>query len=464
MIFKHKQQNSFLRGRSYNKTVVILLAITLFNLLSCKKFVEVNTITGKLLSDQIFDNDATANSAIAGIYRQSRDNLNVYLGLYNSMQSDEVAEYNGTVTYDNYKNNMVVSTETTLPWTGLYTIVYSCNAAIEGIGQSTGMSAAAKQYYTGEAKFNRAFAYFYLVNLFGDVPLITSTDVQASSTASRTASAAVYAQIISDLKDAENLLGTDYTYTGGERTRANKWVAAALLARVYLYQQDWPDAEAQATAVINSGLYNLLSTPTGIFTKNNNEVILQWANSSTDANQIATFYIFTTSPGAICTSFLLNAFESGDLRKSIWLKAGTYSSQTLYYPFKYTTTAIAPNEYYTVIRLAELYLIRAEARAEQNNVSNAVSDLNVIRSRAGLPGLSSSISQSACLSATMQERRVELFTECCHRWFDLKRTGAIDAVMNAEKPSTWKSTAALLPIPLTNIQRDPNLKQNPGYQ
>jgi hypothetical protein len=115
-----------------------------------------------------------------------------------------------------------------------------------------------------------------------------------------------------------------------------------------------------------------------------------------------------------------------------------------------------------VLRLAELFLIRAEANAQLNNVSNAVDDLNVLRTRAGLDLLPNSLSQQDCLNAVYQERRVELFAEWGHRWFDLKRTGQADAVLGTMKPA-WKSSAVLYPIPFGEIQLNPLLTQNAGY-
>ena len=121
-----------------------------------------------------------------------------------------------------------------------------------------------------------------------------------------------------------------------------------------------------------------------------------------------------------------------------------------------------------VLRLAEQYLIRAEASANSGDLGGAIKDLNTIRSRAGLPPLANSLNRSQVLSAVAQERKVELFAEWGHRWFDLKRTGAIDSVMSIVTPqklpgSKWNSYQQLYPISLTQLSYNPNLKQNPGY-
>ena len=114
-----------------------------------------------------------------------------------------------------------------------------------------------------------------------------------------------------------------------------------------------------------------------------------------------------------------------------------------------------------MFRLAEQYLIRAEARAEQGDLTGAATDLNAIRSRAGL-GATTASNQINLLAAILHERQVELCFEEGFRWFDLKRTGTIDAVLGTVKP-TYKPYAALYPIPFTQTQLNPFLTQNPGY-
>jgi starch-binding outer membrane protein, SusD/RagB family len=134
------------------------------------------------------------------------------------------------------------------------------------------------------------------------------------------------------------------------------------------------------------------------------------------------------------------------------------------YPYKYKVrTGVYPyTEYNMVLRLAELYLIRAEARAQQGKLSEAITDLNRIRSRAGLSGLAPTLTQAQVLAAVVQERRIELLAEWGHRWSDLRRTGQADAVLETEKPG-WQPGDAYYPIPLSELQRNPNMVQNPGY-
>lgn len=433
---------------------------------SCKKFVEVNELKDKLLAKQVFESVSTANAATAGIYKTIRSsNILTHITLYNSYVSDDIVPYLGAST-NSFVINKIDPISTQVMWSPYYTVIYAANSVIEGLTDNGNLPATTVAYYLGEAKFIRALMYFYLANLYGDCPLILNTDVNANNIMPRTPVAQVYAQMIKDLQGAIGGLGNDYSFTGDERIRANKWVAKALLARVYLYLKDYTQAEREANDVITSGTYSLLNGPAGIFNKNNTEAILQWANTPTEVNTVATNFIYTSSPSSICTSFLLNAFENNDQRKTTWIKTQTYAGQPVSVPYKFTTTAAGSNEYYTMIRLAEMYLIRSEGKAMRDDFQGCIDDVNLIRQKHGglNTPLAAPVNQSAALDVILHERQVDLFTEGCHRWLDLKRTGRLNAVMQAEKPSTWQSYAALYPIYTTDIQRNPNLKQNPGYE
>ena len=171
-----------------------------------------------------------------------------------------------------------------------------------------------------------------------------------------------------------------------------------------------------------------------------------------------------SAPTYLLRPELLNDFESGDLRKQYWVAVREFGGDSLYYAFKYKVYGnYAPiSESYVMLRLADQYLIRAEALAEQGNLANALDDLNLVRSRAGLTELSG-LSQAELLDAIYHERRIEFFCEFGNRWYDLKRTGRVDAVLGLLKPDTWQSTDALWPIPQNQINQNPALKQNPGY-
>ena len=147
---------------------------------------------------------------------------------------------------------------------------------------------------------------------------------------------------------------------------------------------------------------------------------------------------------------------------SHWVKWVDYVGVQYPIPNKYKSSAPG-TERYNLFRLAELYLVRAEASAQMEDIASAVTDINVLRSRAGLLPISDAISKVECLQAIAHERQVELFAETGHRWLDLKRTGQLDAVLQPLKSATWAPHAALFPIPLADLQNNPQLEQNPGY-
>ncbi|HSC40346.1 MAG TPA: RagB/SusD family nutrient uptake outer membrane protein, partial [Chitinophagaceae bacterium] len=239
-----------------------------------------------------------------------------------------------------------------------------------------------------------------------------------------------------------------------------------LLARAYLYKKDYVNAEAEATKVIGAtDVSYSLPLDSLAFVNTSPEVILQFANLN-GFSQFGGYYrtsSATAAPSYTLNPVIANAFEAGDTRRRDWVDSVTVGTTKYYKIRKYKlVTATAGNEYDVILRLAEQYLIRAEARAQQNNISGAQADINAIRTRAGL-GNTPAATQAALLAAVAQERKVELFGEMSHRWFDLKRTGQADAVISPLKPATWKSTAVLMPIPVSQIQANGNLTQNNGY-
>jgi starch-binding outer membrane protein, SusD/RagB family len=449
----------------YKTYIIAALIIFGFIFQGCRKYVSIPNPTDQLTDGSVFSNESTANEAISGIYQSLRDNVfySPTPTILTGLSADELRDYFSDPAFDEFqKNAITVSNSYNLQmWSGLFNVVYQANAAIEGLSASALISST-KNQLLGEAKFLRAFAYFYLVNLYGEVPLFTTTDINKTATAARSSVDTINAQIINDLKDAESEMASTNSFAGGENIRANSWCAQALLARVYLYSKDWSDAQLQSTDIIASGNYALETNLNNVFTKNNTESILQLANNSSDYVYEANYFIPSPDPYIICTTSFVNAFATGDLRKTNWLQSGAYISDSFYSPFKYQYTSSGSGEYYTLMRLAEQYLIRAEANANQKNTSAALDDINTIRHRAGLSDISGNISSDSCLLLILHERQCELFAECGHRWFDLKRTGNLD-ILNTEKTSPWNPGAALYPIPFPDLQKDNNLSQNAGY-
>ena len=451
-----------------------LFLLTIIVLSACKKFIEVDPPNNLIISDVVFRNDSTAKAAVAGIYSEMMNNGNQFCAgaqtLYAGLSADELYYYSPSVIYDEYYKNEITqvthsSVLSFLFWEPAYKYIYVANLCIEKINSSASLSPVMKNQLTGEAKFIRAFCYFNLVNLFGGVPLVTETDYKKNAVKPRAGADEVYSQIVNDLQDARNLLANNYP----EKARPNKLAAAALLARVYLYKKDWVNAESMASVVINSGSFSLVTNLSNVFLKNSNEAIwqLQPVNPNVntwEGNSILPASVSAT-PTFLVTNSLVSSFETNDQRKTAWIASRVFSAQTVYYPFKYKVCGSgAPlTEYYTVLRLAEQYLIRAEARANQNNLPQAIDDINIIRTRAGLTNVPYTLTQDQVLSAIEQERKIELMFEWGHRWFDLKRTGKADSILGTLKPGSWQPTDKLWPIPVNQVNANPTLTQNPGY-
>lgn len=443
-----------------------LVLITM--LTSCEDLIEVDRPRNQLISATVFEDDLTAVAAISGLIVSASGSYTSATYL-NALSADELMIEQGD--WVQFYQNEIQSVDPSVfaNWKGAFGLISRANSCIEGLEKSEKVTAALKNQLLGEAKFVRAFFHFYLVNLFGDVPYITTTDWMVNGLVSRMPVSDVYDKIIIDLLEAKSLLAEDYSYSQNERVRPNKWVATALLARVYLYQEDWIPAEEQATTVINNtSLYSLNSDLNKVFLKNSSEAILQVIppfplKFTTEGSIFQTTYSPTT---ATLTAGLFNAFETNDSRKAAWIGLGASGGITWYYPRKYKENSVTGTgaEYYMIFRLAEQYLIRAEARAKLNKLTgpnSAESDINIIRDRAGLPP-TTAVTQQELLDAIEQERRVELFIEWGHRWMDLKRTGRAAAVLSPIKPN-WNNTDVLYPIPYSELQLNPNMTQNDGY-
>jgi hypothetical protein len=439
----------------------------------CDDFVAVDAPRIDLTRSTVFKSDATAKAAMNDIYYNmhstefaSGDPRSLsYLG---SISSDEQVDYTtgglGLVTQPFYHHTLTPTDQAiTGSWSQLYSWIYKSNAVLEGLAGSTGISEKVTLQLKGESKFIRAFAHFYLVNLWGPVPVITSTDYERNRNVARQSESEVYAQIIADLIEAQSLLADDYSASANERTKPNKWVVTAFLARTYLYSDDWKNAELQSSSVIsNADRYSLQSDLKNVFAKNNPEAIWQFKPTSINLPQDRlTFTIAGTTPslGALRNE-LVDAFIAGDKRRENWVSSvADVNGQTYHFATKYgSSTQLA--EYSTVLRLAEQYLIRAEARIHLGNFEGARQDINIIRERAGLGAITANDAESLLL-ANYNERRLEYFTEWGHRWLDLKRSGKIGEVLGPLKPK-WRSEASQFPIPESQILNSP-VTQNSGY-
>ncbi|MCS3800118.1 RagB/SusD family nutrient uptake outer membrane protein [Niastella sp. OAS944] len=451
---------------------------------ACKKMVEVNSPVTSTSASLVFSADATAAAVLTGLYASfNRFGVNSInsgpgsLSFFGGLAADEFKLHAGVpgAPLFYYTNSLTSSNIGGGYWEPLYQKIFTINSAVEGLTAATALTPTVKNQLLGEAKFMRAFIYFYLVTLYGDVPLVVSTDYLINSVMPRTPKSEVWQQVINDLKDAESLLSPNYLNadilsTTDDRLRPTKWAAAAMLSRVFLYQQKWREAEVAATTVIsNNTLYDTVSLTNSVFSKASKEAIwqLQPVNTGWNTGDARLFIIPATGPSGgnpvYLSNFLLNSFENGDNRKTAWVKSVILGSTTYYYPYKYTIVApnVPVNEFQVVLRLGELYLNRAEAKAQLGDAAGAIDDLNVIRKRARLLSYPGSTDKSSLLAAILHERQVELFTEWGHRWLDLKRTGAVDSVMavvTPQKGGTWDTNSQWFPISQTELQRNPFLE------
>jgi hypothetical protein len=451
------------------KTLSLLLVLSL---VGCDSFVDVETPNSQLTGVTVFEDRTTANAALIAIYSKLRDtgliagNANgsgVCLGLY----ADELTYYGATD--DNtsfvFNNTMLATTSiASQMWNESYHQIYGANAVVYGCEQSTALSTADKNQFIGEALFIRALVHFYLVNMYGDVPYITSTDYEVNRLVARMPTSEVYNNIIADLEQAVSLLPESYVTP--ERVRPNRSTASALLARVYLYNGNWAEASNAASAVLNTAEYVWETDIDKVFLKDCTATIWQFSPKlSGDNTDEGSVFVFQTGPPPFVglREELYNSFANGDLRKSHWIASVTDGTNTWYHANKYkqNTNTGTSVEYSIVFRLAEQYLIRAEARARQGELSNAKQDLDMVRNLAGLPNTTAS-TDTEIIAAVQEERRFELFTEHGHRFFDLKRNGSLNTVLPILKLG-WNSTDVHWPIPETELLANPNLTQNPGY-
>jgi hypothetical protein len=348
-------------------------------------------------------------------------------------------------------------------WTGIYQTINQANQVIAKVPLVVDPTFAAGQQnqLTGEGYFIRALSYFDLARVWGGVPitLTPTTSATQKNGIARSTLAQTWAQVLSDLNTADSLMELPASQNP---VRANKETAWALKARYYLYQQDWADAESYATKVLADVTnYQLLTpfnswfqpasavgTKESVFELSYNATYLN--GSRTDWQPPATGGTRQWAPGDSISSLLTNPAIGGG-RSAFVAQTNT---GLWYGNLFYRSPATDPSY---IIRIAEVYLIRAEARAQQGELSGALTDLDAVRTRAGLAN-STAATQGDILQAIYNENRVEFALEP-HRWFDLVRWGQAQSVLGITDPNML-----LFPIPSQEITLSKGvLTQNPGY-
>lgn len=437
------------------KRIYAIAILAAFTLGSCEDYLDQQPVD-QITDESIITNLASLETSVLGVYSalQSGNQYGELQIFMPGILSDEMV-FTGTFpTKQQMAVNDVTAENSTMRgvWSSPYTTIFRANVVIERAGQAGTAEETAS--LVAEAKFCRALAHFNLVKLWGAIPLALTSDVQVTQALPRTPVADVYAQIIQDLTDAAaDLPGKSVNGT----TRATKAAAQALMARAYLYSGNLSLAGQMADAVISNTDYDLDDDYANIFdnASTSDEIIFELFASINDGNSLGFFaqpvskggrYDYSPNPDIVAT------MDASDARADLISTNPDAGGKLV--TDKYTDAQNGTDQP-IVLRLAEMYLIRAEA-------NNSVADLNTIAERAtGNAAFYSSYNQTNML----QERLFELAYEG-HRWNDLIRTGNADAVIGAMKPQSWDATDVLLPIPAREIEQNPTLTsddQNPGY-
>lgn len=431
-------------------------------LTGCKKFLQVQPVDS-VSDEQTIVDKASAETATRGVYRAlSADGYyGVTFQSIGYLSGDNVQWTGSQSIVQQFISHNVRADNANIgsAWTAIYATINRANYIIAKVPALTDplLTQDEKNQLTGEAYFIRALAYFDLARTWGGVqialqPTQSSTDKNGIK---RSSLADTYAQVLSDLSAAEPLLPETTN-----RYRATKKTVWALRARYHLYQKEWALAASYATKLINDSTNYKLVKPYSAFFANNvvatQESIFELSYSTTYTNGHRNQWQPPANGGtrqwAPNDAFiaLVNDAAIGGNRNALVAK----TSAGLWYGNLYYRSPATDPAY--ILRIAELYLIRAEARAQQNELTDAVSDLNAIRNRAGLAN-STATTQSDILLAIENERRIEFAFEP-HRWFDLVRTGRAAAVLGVT--DTWRY---VLPVPSSEVLVDGSLDQNYGY-
>lgn len=451
------------------------MVLTLLALASCQTVLQPEPVA-LLVDDLVLNEPNDVQPVRLGMYNALRGTAST-----NMIAGDFTADYvqfNGTFT-DNRElaNKQITAANGTVDalWQSLYRTIYVANFMLEKLPGISGVPDETRKQILAEARFLRGWANFIGTYTYGDIPQVTTTDQAANRNIGRTARATILESVLADYQAALADLPTVAAGSTNATTNAtylNKTSCRAAMARFYLYQKNWAQAEAMATQVITSGVYTLQANYSDVVTKDfTSESILEVGYSLSD------------DPGTSATSLnnllvgrrevipsnqlvaQLTSTESGTRNTTIGFNVQNLrGSDNGWSVLKYGT-ASEDNNNIVLIRLAEMYLIRAEARAQQGRITGttgAVADLNVLRTRAKAPAIALT-AQADVLLAVERERVYELAFEG-QRWYDLVRTGRAQAVMSAFSPN-WNSRFELWPIPQREIQQNPGLagKQNPGY-
>lgn len=483
------------------KKLIVIATVASSCMLACsKKFIEISPVS-TVSVDLVYATDKDFSDAVTAAYA-------VYQAEYANFW--QYGDVRGDDARSGLVSNLSVSDMDkfilnndadilTNSWRNYYKIIDRANNVLTKIANADANIVKNKNRYIGEAKFLRALAYFNLVRIFGDVPLTTTPlPVDATYKTPRKKTDTVYSSlIIPDLLDAETKLPN--SYTGADLGRATKGAAKSLLGKVYLTVHDFAKAEAKLQEVTAMG-YALLPKYNDLFDYTKNEhhseyifdieyeeginegsifttqFSLSFQGGGVLATIMASYYGLPAAGGGdqgCPTDQLFAAFPAGDQRKDISAAKGL-TVNGVYTPIsttgigsftlKYMVPMLKANDSranWKVIRYADVILMYAEALNENGKTAEALTWLNRVRTRAGVPSYAG-LSQDDTREKIYLERRLELSMEG-HRWFDLVRTGRALATM---APLGMKPHMTIFPVPQAQVEiiHDASIfPQNPGY-
>lgn len=437
--------------------------LTVMALGACETDSLLNPLPVDEISDEIAIIDVnSAQAALNGAYSSLQNLYGFDWVMWTDLLTDDV-EHTGTFgsfadgDLHNFRPNMGVIDGV---WTDHYTGIDRVNRIIQKMSSIEGMDPAEANQILGEAHAIRALLYFNLVRAWGGVPLILtpSTSLEEAGKVSRASAGEVWTQVESDLGQASSLLAGS---NNDVHTFFTPGGVTAVEAKVALYQGEWATAASKAQQLVTSGDYALVTNLRDAFTADGDpspEDILRIAFTATEWCSQGWWYRYDGRLEIGATWEIYELYEPGDLRFELNFD-GTRNDGIQV--VKWPTPIGAENIH--VIRYADVLLMLAEALAEQNDLPTAVSYLNQIRARAGVPEYlfgTDLNTQQEVLEAIYLERRLELAFEG-ERWHDLVRTGRAMDVLG--EMGRFEPHEVLWPIPVGEMDTAPNLTQNPGY-
>ena len=415
------------------------------------------------------------------VLNEPKDVPNVEIGLYSAFRpiipaaviaGDATADmliHNGTFTqYRELGTKQITSANASVAtlWGSIYNTVYLANFIIERLPQVTGVTAAQRDRVLGTAHFLRGYAYFIALYSFGGVPKVTDISIDVNRNIARASESEILDFILDDYTEALSTVPRNTS----NAAFVNEFSVRAALAKYYLYLGNNAQAESFASSLITSNEYQLEPKFENLVTKDFTaeaifEVGYTLADDPGTNGSIGLNNLFVGRREIIPSNQVivsLASVESGERFSTISFNASNLKGSDNGWSVAKYGTADEDNNNVVVFRLAEMYLIRAEARAKLNNLTGSRDDLNVLRNRAKAPVITSA-SQNQLIQLIEDERRFELAFEG-HRWYDLVRTNRAKTVMSAFS-SNWKDAYERWPIPQREILNNPALaeNQNPGY-